>query len=122
MSDFFKEESAPPKDYVVDATAVRGLYYRDTTKGARNRKLLKATLPVSTYDSFINFLEKSAGGSVHKGNGIGSPMVAIALKLLMAVVSKFRVEDAVSDLEYVVFKDKREGVAENLNEIARRLN
>ena len=119
MSEFFKEESAP--DYVIDASAVRGLYYRDTTRGARNRKLLKSTLPISTYDSFVRFLETSSGGSIHKGNGIGSPMVAIALKLTMAAISRFRIDDAISDLRYIIFPGKEKEVADNLEALANRL-
>lgn len=105
----------------IDADAVRKLYQRDTTKGVRNRRLLKCTIPVGVYNAFNRMLEES-GGAIAKGNGIGSPMVAVALKMAMASMIQYRVNDAVDDIRTIIpTEDGRDMVAFNMRNIAQRI-
>lgn len=111
----------PKTESPINVEAVRKLYLRDTTKGVSNRRLLKCTIPTGVYNAFSRMLEES-GGSIAKGNGIGSPMVAVALKMMMAVMIKHRMNDTVDDIRSIVNDQSgREEIANNMQALARRI-
>jgi len=104
---------------VIDAGRVRTLYFSDTTKGSNNRKLLKATVPTRVANSFRQFLVAyTTGGKIQRGSGIGSPMIAIAIKLLMAVVAGQFKEDIINDLRYIALPGGIANMSDNLEELA----
>ncbi len=107
---------------VIDAGKVRTLYFSDTTKGSTNRKLLKATVPTRVANAFRQFLVAyTTGGRIQRGSGIGSPMIAIAIKLLMAVVANQFTNDIVNDLKAITLPGKLPDISHNLSEIANRI-
>jgi hypothetical protein len=112
------ENLTSPPATLVNVDAVRKLYFRDTTKGARNRQLLKATIPTGVYAAFKNFLETYVGAGIHRGSGVGSPMVTVAIKMLMAIVAGYRIDDAVEDLKLIVNNQEgRNRILDNIEEI-----
>ena len=97
---------------------IRSLYVRDTSRGASNRRLLKATLPIGTYTAFKNFLETTAGGGISRGNGIASPMVSVALNFFMAAITGHFAEDSANELSLIINENDRERVKEYIRELA----
>ncbi len=104
---------------VIDAGKVRTLYFSDTTKGSKNRKLLKATVPTRVANSFRQFLATyTTGGKIQRGSGIGSPMIAIAIKLLMAVIAGQFKDDVMNDLKIIALPGGVATMSDNLEELA----
>ncbi len=104
---------------IIDAGRVRTLYFSDTTKGSSNRKLLKATVPTRVANSFRQFLVAyTTGGKIQRGSGIGSPMIAIAIKLLMAVVGGEFTEDIINDLKFIALPGKVAEISDNLERLS----
>ena len=115
------EELAP--SYPVDPSAVAFLYARASRpalEGEVNRKTLTFTITPQTDQEWRDFLHTHTGTRPIRGKGISSPMVELAMQLLMAAVADFKTSDVAQKLtEISASSQANENLSNNFNQISK---
>ena len=111
-----------PPSYPVDPSAVAFLYARASRpalEGEVNRKTLTFTITPQTDQEWRDFLHTHTGTRPIRGKGISSPMVELAMQLLMAAVADFKTKDVAQKLtEISASPQANENLSNNLNQIS----
>lgn len=115
------EDLIPPYT-PINPSAVAFLYdraSRPAPEGEKNRRNLTFTITPQTDDEWRDFLHTQTGTLPARGKGISSPMVELAMQLLMAVVADFKtVEVAERLLEIAASGDARDNISNNLVKVS----
>ena len=108
--------------YAIDPSAVAFLYARASRpalEGEVNRKTLTFTITPQTDQEWRDFLYTHTGTLPMRGKGISSPMVELAMQLLMAAVAYFKTKDVAQKLtEISASPQANENLSNNLNQIS----
>lgn len=119
------EEIIPPQYTAINPAAVSFLYSRAARPapvGIKNRKTLTFTITPQTDQEWRDFLQTNTGTLPVRGKGISSPMVELAMQLLMAVVADFKTAEVAGRLLEIVASDNaRDNIVTNLNKVATSL-
>lgn len=120
------EEIIPPQYTAINPAAVSFLYSRaarPAPEGIKNRKTLTFTITPQTDQEWRDFLQTNTGTLPIRGKGISSPMVELAMQLLMAVVADFKTAEVADRLSRIVSSSEaRDDIANNLNKVITNLS
>ncbi len=116
------EEIIPPQYTAINPAAVAFLHPRSprpAPKGEKNRKTLTFTITPQTDEQWRDFLQTNTGTLPVRGKGISSPMVELAMQLLMAVVADFKTAEVASRLLEIVSSDEaRDNIVTNFSKVS----
>ncbi len=116
------EEIIPPQYTAINPAAVSFLYARSprpAPEGEKNRKTLTFTITPQTDEQWRDFLQTNTGTLPVRGKGISSPMVELAMQLLMAVVADFKTAEVASRLLEIVSSDEaRDNIVTNFSKVS----
>ncbi len=113
--DEVDEAEFPETIFDFDLNAFEGMY-------DEGRKRILFSMPESVDTQWRNFVETLTGEKIRRGTqSASSPLATLALRLLMAVVAEYEVENVVSDMTKLVGQD-RDGLVRNLEKVIEVLN
>lgn len=119
------EELIPLSTYPVNSVAVSNLFDRHARPapvGETNRKTLTFTITLQTDQEWRDFLETYTGTQPQRGVGISSPMVELAMQMLMGVIAEFKLDEIAQALREISTTPlSKQNVKDNLDRLAERI-
>lgn len=95
---------------------------RPTRRGETNRAKIQFTITPDTELSWRDFVEVFTGEKISRGRGVSSACGELALRMFMAVIAEFKVEDTVKKIRALLVGEyQKERIKENLHRLADKI-
>ena len=118
-----EQEQHDPKG-AINYENARELYEkapRSTTETEKNRIQRQFTITPATDFSWRDFITTWSGIAPTRGKGISSAMVELSMRLLMGVITDFKITEVANELKHVLNEAARNNVRENLQKLVKLL-